>query len=139
MDYPSGRGESTGWEPDRAPDSEESGPTPSLVRPYTLTAGRTDSRVHLPMEAPVETLKSGKAPRWPANDIRGQILAMCVDSPSVAEIAARLSVPLGVARVLIGDLVTQGYLRVHVTLDDSATYDERRELIGRTLRGLRAL
>jgi hypothetical protein len=50
-----------------------------------------------------------------------------------------LSVPLGVARVLIGDLVTQGYLRVLVTLDDSATYDERRELIGRTLRGLRAL
>lgn len=139
MDYPSGRGESTGWEPDREPESEEPGPTPSLVRPYTLTAGRTDSRVHLPMEAPVETLKSGKAPRWPANDIRGQILAMCVDSPSVAEIAARLSVPLGVARVLIGDLVTQGYLRVHVTLDDSATYDERRELIGRTLRGLRAL
>ena len=29
-------------------------------------------------------------------------------SPSVAEIAARLSLPLGVARVLIGDLVTAG-------------------------------
>jgi len=25
---------------------------PSLVRPYTLTAGRTDSRVNLPLEAP---------------------------------------------------------------------------------------
>jgi len=44
-----------------------------------------------------------------------------------------------VARVLIGDLVTQGYLRVHTTLGDSTTDDERRELIGRTLRGLRAL
>ena len=41
--------------------------------------------------------------------------------------------------VLIGDLVTQGYLRVHTTLGDSTTIDERRELIGRTLRGLRAL
>ncbi|HKH51739.1 MAG TPA: DUF742 domain-containing protein, partial [Mycobacterium sp.] len=39
----------------------------------------------------------------------------------------------------IGDLVTQGYLRVHTTLGDSTTDDERRELIGRTLRGLRAL
>ena len=29
---------------------------PSLVRPYTLTAGRTDSRVDLPLEAPVETV-----------------------------------------------------------------------------------
>ena len=123
-------------------DSWESDDTaePQLVRPYTLTAGRTDSRVYLPLEAPVETVPSPpKPPRWPGNDVRGQILTLCSDSPSVAEIAAVLSVPLGVARVLIGDLVTQGYLRVHATLGDSTTIDERRELIGRTLRGLRAL
>jgi hypothetical protein len=111
---------------------------PSLVRPYTLTSGRTNSRIDLPLEAAVETLESTKPPRWPANEVRGQILVMCAASPSVAEIAARLSLPLGVARVLVGDLVTQGYLRVHATLTDSTT-DERRELIGRTLRGLRAL
>jgi hypothetical protein len=112
---------------------------PSLVRPYALTAGRTDSRVNLPLEAPIETLTPAKPPRWPSNDVRGQILTLCVANPSVAEIAAHLSLPLGVARVLIGDLVTQGYLRVHTTLGDSTTDDERRELIGRTLRGLRAL
>ncbi|HET7666857.1 MAG TPA: DUF742 domain-containing protein [Mycobacterium sp.] len=113
---------------------------PQLVRPYTLTAGRTDSRINLPLEAPVETvLAPPKPPRWPGNDVRGRILAMCADRPSVAEIAAVLSLPLGVARVLIGDLVTQGYLRVHTTLADSTSDDERRELIGRTLRGLRAL
>ncbi len=112
---------------------------PSLVRPYTLTAGRTNSRVKLPLEAPVETLESPKSSRWPGNDVRGQILRLCMDSPSVAEIAAYLSLPLGVARVLVGDLVMQGYLRVHTTLGDSTTNDERRELIGRTLRGLRAL
>jgi hypothetical protein len=112
---------------------------PSLVRPYTLTSGRTSSRIDLPLEAAIETLESTKPPRWPTNDVRGQILALCAESPSVAEIAARLSLPLGVARVLIGDLVTQGFLRVHATLGDSATTDERRELIGRTLRGLRAL
>jgi hypothetical protein len=112
---------------------------PQLVRPYTLTAGRTDSRINLPLEAPIETLASTKPPRWPGNDVRGKILTMCADSPSVAEIAAVLSLPLGVARVLIGDLVTQGCLRVHTTLGDSTTDDERRELIGRTLRGLRAL
>ena len=112
---------------------------PSLVRPYTLTAGRTNSRVKLPLEAPVETLESPKSARWPGNDVRAQILRLCLDSPSVAEIAAHLSLPLGVARVLVGDLVMQGYLRVHTTLGDSTTNDERRELIGRTLRGLRAL
>jgi hypothetical protein len=121
------------WERDRTDE-------PQLVRPYTLTAGRTDSRVYLPLEAPVETvLLPPKPPRWPTNDVRGQILTRCADSPSVAEIAAVLSLPLGVARVLIGDLVTQGYLRVLTTLGESTTIDERRELIGRTLRGLRAL
>ena len=117
-----------------APDDQ-----PNLVRPYTLTAGRTDSRVNLPLEAPIEALVTDKPRRWPGNDVRSQILTLCADSPSVAEIAAVLSVPLGVARVLIGDLVTQGYLQVYTTLGESTTNDERRELIGRTLRGLRAL
>jgi hypothetical protein len=120
-------------------DEPEPVDRPSLVRPYTLTAGRTDTGIHLPLEAPVETLDTPREPHWPGRDVRGQIVELCADSPSVAEIAAHLSLPLGVARVLIGDLVTQGYLRVHTTLDDSATFDERRELIGRTLRGLRAL
>jgi peroxiredoxin Q/BCP len=111
-----------------------------LVRPYALTAGRTDSGVELPLEAPVEALNTpAKPPRWPRNDVRGQILTCCLDSPSVAEIAAHLSLPLGATRFLVGDLVTQGYLRVHATPGDSITIDERRELIRRTLQGLRAL
>ncbi len=112
---------------------------PSLVRPYTLTAGRTNPRVNLPLEAPIEAVVSEKPPRWPGNDVRAQICAMCATTPSVAEIAARLSLPVGVARVLIGDLVSAGHLRVRATLSDQSSVDERRELIGRTLRGLRAL
>ncbi len=111
----------------------------SLVRPYTLTAGRTKASVEIPLEAPVQTLQSALFHRWPANDIRGKIVQLCIKSPSLAEISARLDLPLGVARVLVGDLVTSGYLRVNRTLTDRSTRDERRELIGRTLRGLRAL
>ena len=66
-------------------------------------------------------------------------MKLCATRPSVAEIAARLNVPLGVARVLVSDLVESGHLRVLATLDDSSSVEERRELIGRTLRGLRAL
>jgi Protein of unknown function (DUF742) len=135
MEHPEGRSEAGGGSVWERGDTDE----PQLVRPYTLTAGRTDSRIDLPLEAAIETLASTKPPRWPGNDVRGQILTLCADSPSVAEIAAVLFLPLGVARVLIGDLVTQGCLRVHTTLGDSTTDDERRELIGRTLRGLRAL
>jgi hypothetical protein len=121
------------------PESRAPADQPSLVRPYTLTAGRTDSRVNLPLEALIEALLSDKPQRWPGNDVRAQICAMCATSPSVAEIAAHLSLPVGVARVLIGDLVSSGHLRVRATLSDRSTIDERRELIGRTLRGLRAL
>ncbi|CAN3127573.1 DUF742 domain-containing protein [Mycobacterium sp. smrl_JER01] len=123
-----------------AHDKPEGEPAePNLVRPYTLTAGRTDSTVQLPLEAPVGVVAAGGPSRWPATDVRGQILALCAERPSVAEIAAHLSLPLGVARVLVGDLVMQGYVRVHATLGEAATAEERRELIGRTLRGLRAL
>ncbi|CAJ1585036.1 DUF742 domain-containing protein [[Mycobacterium] wendilense] len=111
----------------------------SLVRPYMLTAGRTETSVELSLEAPIRTLESALHHRWPPNDMRGRIVTLCTKSPSVAEISALLDVPLGVARVLVGDLVTSGYLQVHATLTDRSTYDERRELIGRTLRGLRAL
>ena len=120
-------------------ESYASDDQPSLVRPYTLTAGRTDSRVSLPLEAPIQAIVSDKPPRWPGNDVRAQICAMCGSTPSVAEIAARLSLPVGVARVLIGDLVSAGHLRVRTTLTERSSVDERRELIGRTLRGLRAL
>lgn len=113
---------------------------PSMVRPHALTADRTDSGVELPLEAPVEALDTtAKPPRWPRNDVRGQILTSCVHSTTVAEIAARLSLPLGATRFLVGDLVTQGYLRVNAPRGDSMTIDERRELLRRTLVGLRAL
>jgi hypothetical protein len=111
----------------------------SLVRPYTLTAGRTDTNVDLPLEAPLQTLQSALFHQWPPNDVRGKIVQLCVESPSVAEVSSRLDLPLGVARVLVGDLVTSGYLRVQATLTERSTKEERRELIGRTLRGLRAL
>ena len=118
----------------------ETADEPSLVRPFTLKEGRTNSSVELALEAPVEVLNStAKPPRWRRNDVRGQILTSCVNSPSVAEIASRLSLPLGATRFLVDDLATQGYLRVHAPLGDSMTIDERRELITRTLHGLRAL
>ena len=112
---------------------------PSWVRPYTLTAGRTSASIALPLEAPIEAFESASHHNWLPNDVRGEIVKLCATRPSVAEIAARLDVPLGVARVLVSDLVEEGYLRVLTTLHDTSTLEERRELIGRTLRGLRTL
>ena len=50
-----------------------------------------------------------------------------------------LCMAYGSDQKLFGDLVTSGYLRVNRTLTEHSTRDERRKLIGRTLRGLRAL
>lgn len=114
-------------------------PAPSRVRPYTLTSGRTDTGVDLPIEASIRTTNPGADIGLPAHDLRSRIMVMCESGPSVAEISARLSVPLGVARVLVGDLIAGGHLRVLRTLGDRTSNSERRELIGRTLSGLRAL
>lgn len=111
----------------------------SLVRPYTLTAGRTHTDVSLPLEAALQTERRAQPNQWPVSDPRGRIVELCQAAPSIAEISARLDLPLGVARVLVGDLVRSGFLRVRPTLTEKSTGDERRELIGRTLRGLRAL
>lgn len=121
-------------------DERVSGPpAPNRVRPYTLTCGRTDTRVDLPIEASIKATNPGVDIGLPPHDMRSRIMTMCESGPSVAEISARLSVPLGVARVLVGDLIVGGHLRVFRTLGDRATNSERRELIGRTLSGLRAL
>jgi hypothetical protein len=117
----------------------DSAAEPSLVRPYILTAGRTAPRMDLPVEATIATVEPSPSARWPGSDVRARIVDLGGGSTSVAEVAARLDLPLGVARVLIGDLVAQGYLRVNATLSELTTTEERRELIGRTLRGLRAL
>lgn len=109
------------------------------VRPYALTSGRTEPAVDLPLEAVVETLSYTAHLDWPAGDLRTEILRLGTHRLSVAEIAAHLDRPLGMVRVMVGDLVVDGALRVHSTLTDQASFDERRSLMERTLRGLRAL
>ncbi|APA95591.1 DUF742 domain-containing protein [Nocardia seriolae] len=114
-------------------------PPTTRVRPYALTSGRTEPAVELPLEAVVETLSYTAHFDWPAGDVRTEILRLGTARLSVAEIAAHLGRPLGMIRVVIGDLVVAGTLRVHSTLSDQATFDERRSLMERTLHGLRAL
>ena len=112
---------------------------PRLVRPYFLTAGRTQASVDLPIEATLVLQPSAREKTWPAGDMPSRIIELCSAPQSVAEISAKLGVPLGVARVLIGDLVLAGHLRTQTTISETSSSDERRDLIERTLSGLRAL
>jgi hypothetical protein len=106
------------------------------VRPFTLTAGRTRPRVELPVEATLRRL--GSASAGPVEAHLTRILEVC-DRRSVAEVAALVAMPIGVVRVLLADLVELGQVRVQTTIQEDSTYAERRDLIERTLRGLRTL
>jgi hypothetical protein len=118
------------WTPD------DDAPVARVVRPYTLTGGRTAPKVELPVEATLRREVAGSADPTDPNLLR--ILDVC-DRRSVAEVSAHVHMPIGVVRVLLGDLVEQGHVRVQATLTAESSQDERRELIERTLRGLRTL
>ena len=118
------------WEPD------DEAPAARVVRPYTLTGGRTAPKVELPVEATLRLQGSGPEESADANLAR--ILDVC-DKRSVAEVSALVHMPIGVTRVLLGDLIEQGLVAVQATLTADSSSDERRELIERTLRGLRTL
>jgi hypothetical protein len=112
-------------------------PAARIVRPYALTAGRTRAAVDLPLEATLRLDTSATRRAW-AEDLQGKIIGLC-DLRSVAEVSALVQRPIGVVRVLLGDLVQQGYVHVQATLTETSTDDERFDLLERTLRGLRAL
>src|SRR5262245_56531128 len=84
-----------------------------IVRPYALTGGRTRSTTQLPLETLVSTTEEGEAAASRLAWERQQIAHLCLRPISVAEISAHLHVPIGVARVLVGDMTEEGLVEVH--------------------------
>jgi Protein of unknown function (DUF742) len=119
------------------PEPEDEATAPRVVRHFTLTAGRAHTDVEIPFEATIRRLSLVDGTPTPGG-VHLRILEMC-DTKSLAEVSANLSMPIGVVRVLVGDLVEQGHLRIQATITDDSSFDERRDLIERTLRGLRSL
>jgi hypothetical protein len=123
-------------------DGHRGGPaaheTGSLVRPYTRTGGRTRSDYDLAIEALVSTSERGKAPDAAVLPEHRSICGLCLDTRSVAEVAAHLRLPLGVARVLIGDMAGMGLVLIHqsgMVVGDRPSI----EFMERVLSGLRRL
>jgi hypothetical protein len=122
-----------------APRHEEQRAAPSLARPYAWTEGRTQPTVTLAIEALVVTTPEGRLMSYNRTSALSGVTQLCLQPRSLAEIAALLAVPLGVARVLVGDLLGSGMVTVRETLTPDATWDERHDLLERVLSGLHSL
>jgi hypothetical protein len=85
----------------------------SVARPYTWTRGRTSPAFNLGVETLVSTTAHGHAMAVLACPEHQAVAALCGDPRSVAEVAALLSLPLGVARVLLADMADIGLVVVH--------------------------
>ncbi|WP_181777270.1 DUF742 domain-containing protein [Amycolatopsis pittospori] len=106
------------------------------IRPYALTGGRTKSS-HLLL---VETLIS--VPRYDPSLAEAlmpesrSLYERARERSSIAELSVGLDLPLGVVRVLIGDLATQGAVFVHPT---AHAYNHDTNVLERILDGLKRL
>lgn len=117
---------------------EERRPRRALVRPYVLTHGRTRAAgPDVPLDAAVLALVAPPELAPTTTPEARTIVALCQEPIPLAEVAARLGVPLGVARVLVGDLTAAGIVSVRPARSTDAHTDVR--LLERLLDGIRSL
>jgi hypothetical protein len=100
-------------EPGQRHDSGRGRDPGRVVRPYAITRGRI-RRVHgeLELETLITTTSRGiSATRLP-NEQRAIVL-LCRDLLSIAEVAARLRLPVEVVRTLVEDMADEGLVELH--------------------------
>lgn len=111
-------------------------PSGRLVRPYAITGGRTEA--HGPpvdLETQIVATPRGRESlhryRWEA----AKVIELAETPLALVEVAARLDVPVGVARVVVSDLVSAGALEAREP-ELEASYTE---LLEKVLDGIRNL
>jgi hypothetical protein len=118
---------------------DDRGHVERVVPVYAFTRGRTRAvGQELPLEAVVtatgRSFTSGASLQMESR----VIIELCARPKSLAEIGAALKVPVGVARVLVGDLANGGYLDVHLPRAGDGDRGPGHVILGRLLDGLRS-
>jgi uncharacterized protein DUF742 len=118
---------------------DEAGP---VVRPYAMTRGRTSHAAQHRLDLIAVVVAEphigdhGADPSLSPEHV--DIVELCRDTPqSVAELAAELDLPVGVVRVLIGDLVDERLVHVTRPVPPAELVDE--SILRDVINGLRAL
>jgi len=114
---------------------EEAGP---LVRPYTMTGGRSRPVTSgLSLLTYVEALYAPEADLIHLQPEHRAILGITRTALSIAEVAGRLDLPVGVVRVLVGDLLQENLVS---TFEADATINSPDDgILQAVIDGLRAL
>jgi|SRR5215469_5878087 len=112
----------------------EAGP---VVRPYALTRGRTRPEGatlglidHVSASAPLGIDARGLGPE------HRRLVTMCRQPTAVADLASETDLPLGVVRVLLGDLLERGVVSVVGSREQESPEES---VLRSVLDGLRAL
>ncbi|AZQ33351.1 DUF742 domain-containing protein [Streptomyces cyaneochromogenes] len=118
---------------------DEAGP---VVRPYAMTRGRTTSAAQHRLDLIAVVVAESQADDPEADSTLSpehvDIVDLCRDAPqSVAELSAELDLPIGVVRVLIGDLVDGEFVHVNRPVPPAELVDE--SILRDVINGLRAL
>ncbi|MFI0779855.1 DUF742 domain-containing protein [Streptomyces sp. NPDC021212] len=113
-----------------------------VVRPYAMTRGRTRSGAEDKLDLIAVVVADRVGPGTVADETLSpehiDIVELSRDTPqSVAELAAELDLPVGVVRVLIGDLLHAALVRVSRPVPPAELPDER--ILREVINGLRAL
>jgi Protein of unknown function (DUF742) len=89
---------------------EEAGP---VVRPYAMTRGRTrPTRGEFDLISIVVATKPAASVEYGLPPEHTAILSLCQTPLSVAEVAARVDLPVGIVRVFLGDLLDKELIAV---------------------------
>lgn len=112
-------------------------PLDLVPRPFLITQGRTQgSSEAIAIETQVVATERGLTDYRHTTFERRDIVELCREPLSVAEISARLGLHLNVVRVLVADLYAEGRVLAHI-----AEFDASRDVdtLRRVIRGLRAI
>jgi hypothetical protein len=112
---------------------QEAGP---VVRPYAVTKGRTESATAFGLIDVVMTTGKRPSEQFRPGPEHRRILGVCRRPVPVVDLTSEIDLPLGVVRVLLGDLAQEGMLRI-VSAQRQPVSDHR--LLKMVLDGLESL
>jgi len=114
---------------------EEAGP---VVRPYALTRGRTrPSGETLDLIAIITAVRGVQLDLATLDPEHIAVLRLCRLPASVADLAADLDLPLGVVRILLGDLQERSLVAIHHPIPPARLPDV--QILKEVVDGLRRL